>query len=182
MATTTWVLDPSHSEINFKIKHLMISSVSGKFTDFSGSVETDEDDFNTATIEFSAAVNSINTHNEQRDTHLKAADFFDSENHPRLQFKSTQMERINDENYKLHGTLSIRGISKEISLDVEFGGTTIDPWGGTRAGFAISGKINRKDFGISFSMVSETGGVLLGEEVKLSAEVELVKQAVAELV
>lgn len=182
MEATTWVLDPTHSEINFKVKHLMISSVSGKFTDFSGQVETDDEDFANAKVSFTASIKSINTNNEQRDAHLAAADFFDAENHPTLQFSSTSMEKIDEENYKLHGLLSIRGVSKEITLDVEAGGSTIDPWGATRTGFAVSGKLNRKDFGISFSMVSETGGILLGEEVKISADVELVKQAVAELV
>ncbi|MEO6491184.1 MAG: YceI family protein [Ferruginibacter sp.] len=182
MATTTWVLDPSHSELNFKIKHLMISSVSGKFTSFTGKVQTEEDDFSSAKINFTTAVNSINTSNEQRDAHLKAVDFFDAVNHPEMHFESNGMEKIDEDNYKLHGTLSIRGISKQIGLNVEYGGTTIDPWGGTRAGFAISVKINRKDFGLNFSMVSETGGVLLGEEVNLSAEVELVREVVEELV
>ena len=180
METTKWSLDPAHSDIVFKIKHLMISSVSGKFGVFNGSVETNGDDFSTARVQFSADINSINTNNEQRDEHLRNGDFFDAENHPKLLFESTRMEIVDNENYKLQGNLTLRGITKPIALNVEFGGATVDPWGGTRAGFSISGKINRKDFGIDFSMVSETGGILLGEEVKISADVEVVKQAVLE--
>ncbi len=182
MATTTWVLDPTHSEIQFKVKHLMISSVTGKFTEFDGKLEAEEDDFSTAKINFKAAIKSINTNNEQRDAHLLAGDFFDAEAYPEFNFASSQFEKIDEDNYKLHGILTLKGVSKEVTLDVEYGGTTIDPWGGTRAGFSLSGKINRSDFGISFSMVSETGGVLLGHDIKISAEVELVKQPVAELV
>jgi polyisoprenoid-binding protein YceI len=177
---TKWVLDPTHSEIEFKVKHLMISSVTGKFTDFSATAETVEEDFSTAKVSFSAIIDSISTNNEQRDAHLKNGDFFDAENHPLLTFESTNFVKTDDETYQLNGTLSIRGISKQVSLDVEFGGTTVDPWGNTRAGFSLKGKINRSDFGISFGMVSETGGVLLGEAVKLSAEVQFVKQVVAE--
>ena len=180
MANTKWVIDPTHSEIGFKIKHLMISSVTGKFTEFNATVETQGDDFTTSKINFSAPVSSISTNNEQRDAHLKNADFFDADNYPHLTFESTRFKKLDDENYKLEGILTIRGISKPVFLDVEFGGTTTDPWGGTRAGFSVRGKINRSDYGVSFGMVSETGGLLLGEEVKLSAEVQFVKQAVAE--
>jgi polyisoprenoid-binding protein YceI len=180
MANTKWVLDPTHSEIGFKVKHLMISSVAGNFTEFNGTVETQSEDFTTAMVSFSADINSISTNNEQRDAHLKNGDFFDADNYPQLTFESTKLAKLDDENYILEGTLSMRGISKPVSLEVEFGGTTIDPWGGTRAGFSVNGKINRSDFGISFGMVSETGGLLLGDAVKLSGEVQFVKQAVAE--
>ena len=180
MANTKWVLDPTHSEIGFKVKHLMISSVSGNFAEFKATVETQGEDFTTAKVSFSADIHSIVTNNEQRDAHLKNGDFFDADNHPQLTFESTKLVKVDDENYMLDGTLSMRGTSKQVSLAVEFGGTTIDPWGGTRAGFSLKGKINRSDFGISFGMVSETGGLLLGEEVKLSAEVQFVKEVVAE--
>jgi len=180
MANIKWVLDPTHSEIGFKVKHLMISSVAGTFTGFNGTVETQGEDFTTAQVNFSAEIDSISTNNEQRDAHLKNGDFFDAENHPLLTFESSGLVREDDENYKLNGKLSIRGISKQVSLNVEFGGTTIDPWGNKRAGFSIRGKINRSDFGINFGMVSEAGGLLLGDEVKLSADVQFVKQAVEE--
>ena len=160
----------------------MVSWVSGSFKQFSAEVETKGDDFSTSKINFTADIDSISTNNEQRDGHLKAGDFFDAANHPKLSFVSDRLEKIDEENYKLYGTLTLRGVSKQIVLDVEHGGVTVDPWGHTRTGFTISGKINRTDYGVSFSMVSETGGILLGEDVKISANVELVKQAVEEKV
>lgn len=177
MKTTKWVIDPTHSEIQFKVKHLMISNVTGQFNKFEGTVETDGEDFTTSAIHFSADIKSINTNNEQRDAHLHSGDFFDTENYPKLVFTGSKMERIDDENYKLNGMLSMRGVSKAISLNVELGGIAKDPWGNTRAGFSISGKINRKDWGISFGMLTDAGGVGLGEEVKLIASVQFIKQA-----
>jgi polyisoprenoid-binding protein YceI len=180
MTTTKWAIDPTHSEIQFKVKHLMIANVTGQFNIFNATVETDGDDFATAKVHFSADINSISTGNEQRDAHLKAGDFFDADNHPQILFESSRLEKVDDENYKMHGALTIRGNSNPVVLDVEFGGSTIDPWGNSRVGFSIQGKINRKDYGVSFSMVSETGGILLGEEVKLMANAQFVKQAVAQ--
>lgn len=177
MSTTKWVLDPTHSELQFKVKHLMISTVTGQFNKFSGSVETEGNDFTTAKIDFEAAVNSISTNNEQRDAHLKTNDFFDADNYPQLTFKGEKLEKITDDEYKLQGTLTMRGTSKKVNLDVEFGGITQDPWGNTRAGFTIAGKINRKDFGVSFGAVTEGGGLLLGDEVKIIANAQFVKQA-----
>ena len=149
MANQTWALDPTHSELQFKIKHLMISTVSGQFSQFKATVETDDDDFTNAKIHFEAPVDSISTNNDQRDAH------------------------------KLYGTLIMRGVSKKIALNAEFGGITKDPWGNTRTGFSVTGKINRQDFGMSFGAVSETGGLLLGDEVKINANVQFVKEAVA---
>ncbi|HVX25942.1 MAG TPA: YceI family protein [Parafilimonas sp.] len=171
-----WVLDASHSEVQFKVKHLMISNVTGQFNSFSGSVETDDEDFETAKIYFTADINSISTNNEQRDTHLKNADFFDAVNHPQLSFESNEVEKINEEAYKVNGVLTIRGVSKNISLNVEMGGITKDPWGNRRAGFSVTGKINRQDFGVSFGAVTETGGLLLDNTVKILANVQFVKQ------
>jgi polyisoprenoid-binding protein YceI len=179
MAITKWILDPTHSEIHFKVKHLMVSYVTGSFKQFDASVETKGEDMTTAKVRFAADVNSIFTNNEQRDAHLKNGDFFDAENHPQLVFESDRLEKIDEENYKLHGTLTMRGNSKKVELNVEYGGITQDPWGNTRTGFSVSGKINRKDFGVSFGMVSETGGVLLGYDVAINANVEFVKEAVA---
>jgi polyisoprenoid-binding protein YceI len=178
MATTKWILDPTHSEVHFKIRHLMVSWVTGSFKQFTAEVETNGDDFSTAKVKFNADVHSISTNNEQRDAHLKNNDFFDAENHPQLSFEGNKLEKIDDENYKLHGVLTMRGESRPIVLNAEFGGITNDPWGNERTGFSVNGKINRKDFGISFSMVSETGGILLGEDVTVNANVELVKLAV----
>lgn len=182
MATTKWALDPTHSELQFKVKHLMISNVTGSFTRFNSTVETENDNFITARIQFTADIDSINTNNEQRDAHLKNGDFFDADNHPQLTFTSEKLEKIDDEEFKLHGTLTMRGVSKKVTLNVEYGGITKDPWGNTRAGFTVTGKINRTDFGISFGAVSETGGLLLGDEVKVSASVQFVKELVAEAV
>jgi polyisoprenoid-binding protein YceI len=180
MKTTKWAIDPSHSEIQFKVKHLMISNVTGQFNKFNGTVETDGDDFSTAKVHFTADINSISTNNPQRDAHLQNGDFFDAENHPQLVFEGDRMEKTGDGNYKVHGMLTMRGVTKQVALDAEFGGITQDPWGNTRSGFSLSGKINRKDFGVSFGAVTETGGALLGEEVKISANAEFVKQAVAQ--
>jgi len=176
MTTTKWSLDPMHSEIQFKVKHLMISTVTGGFNKFTGTVETDGDDFTTAKVQFVADINSINTNNEHRDQHLKNADFFEIEKYPSLEFSGKSMEKIDDENYKLHGELTLKGVTKALSLDVEFGGITQDPWGNTRSGFSVNGKINRKDFGMEFNAVGETGGLLLGEEIKLMANAEFVKE------
>jgi len=179
MANQTWALDPTHSELQFKIKHLMISTVSGQFNQFKATVQTENDDFAKAKVHFEAAVDSISTNNEQRDAHLKNGDFFDAKKYPAITFESEKMEKIGDDEYKLHGTLTMRGVSKKIILNAEFGGITKDPWGNTRTGFSVTGKINREDFGMSFGAVSETGGLLLGDEVKINANVQFVKEAVA---
>ncbi len=176
MATTKWSLDPTHSEIGFKIKHLMISNVSGNFNKFAVEVETNGDDFSNAKITASVDVSSINTNNEQRDQHLKNADFFDTEKSSAITFKSTRIEKTDDENFMLYGDLTIKDTTKPIKLSVDYSGTAKDPWGNIKAGFTINGKINRKDFGISYNAVLETGGVMLGEEVKIVGEIQLVKQ------
>jgi polyisoprenoid-binding protein YceI len=175
MSTTKWVVDPSHSEIQFKIKHLMISTVTGQFAKFEGDAETEGDDFSTGTTRFKADVNSISTNNEQRDAHLRNGDFFDSENHPELVFESTQIEKISDEEYKVHGNLTLRGVTNPIVLDAEYGGTVADPWGNTRAGFTFAGKLHRKDYGISFGLIGDTAGGL-ANEVKVLGSIQLVKQ------
>jgi polyisoprenoid-binding protein YceI len=180
MSTTKWALDPTHSELQFKIKHLMISTVTGQFNKFSGTVETNGDDFTTAKIKFAAEISSISTNNEQRDAHLQNGDFFDAVNHPQLTFESEKLEKISEEELKLYGTLTMRGVSKKVTLTVEFGGITKDPWGNTRAGFTVNGKINRQDFGVSFGAVTETGGLLLGDEVKILANVQFVKEVLVE--
>lgn len=178
MATTKWAFDITHSDIQFKIKHLMISTVTGQFTKFEGAVETDGDDFSTAKATFAADINSISTNNEQRDAHLRNGDFFDAENHPQLTFTSDKIEKRDAENYKIYGTLTMKGVSKPIILEGEFGGILAkDPWGLTRVGFAITGKLSRKDFGVSFGLVTDAGGVGLGEEVKLLVNAQFVKQA-----
>ncbi|HYF69297.1 MAG TPA: YceI family protein [Ohtaekwangia sp.] len=172
---TKWNLDPTHSEIGFKVKHMMITNVSGSFGTFNVTAQTKGDDFSTADITFTADINTISTSNADRDTHLKSGDFFDAEKHPELKFVSTRMERKDDDRYKLHGNLTIKGITKPVQLDVEFGGIGKDPWGNEKAGFSLSGKIKRTDWNLNWNAALETGGVLVSEEVKLTAEVQLIK-------
>ncbi|MEP7237774.1 MAG: YceI family protein [Ferruginibacter sp.] len=178
MATKTWALDPTHSEVQFKIKHLMITNVTGSFNIFTVSAETEDEDFTKAKVSFTADVNSISTNNEQRDAHLKGADFFDAEKFPQLKFEATKSENVDsDGSYELYGDLTIRDVTKNVKLSVEFGGIVKDPWGNTKAGFTINGKINRKDFGLTWNAVTEAGGVMVSEEVRLSAEIQLIEQA-----
>ena len=175
MATTKWAIDPTHSEIGFKVKHMMFTNVSGKFDQYDGSIETDENDFTTAKISFSAAIDSIDTRNSDRDNHLKSVDFFDVENHPKLTFTGKSFSKINENNYELVGDLNIKDITKEVKLPVEFSGLMQDSWGNTKVGLNIEGKINRKDWGLNWNSALETGGVLVGEEVKLIIDLQLVK-------
>jgi len=179
MANTKWVIDPTHSEIGFKVRHLMISNVSGKFDQFEAEVETENEDFATAQIRATIKTASVNTSNLQRDEHLRNSDFFEVENHPDILFTSQKVEKIDNDNFVLHGNLTLTGITKQVKLQVEYSGFTKDPWGGERAGFVVTGKINRNDFGLSFNAALETGGVVLGDEVKIHSEIQLVKQAVA---
>lgn len=175
MATTKWAIDPTHSEIGFKVKHMMFTNVSGKFETYDATIATEDENFENAKIEFSAEINSINTHNTDRDTHLKSADFFDADNHPRLTFKASSFSKIDDHNYTLAGDLSLRGVTKPVQFPVEFSGLMKDPWGNTKAGLNISGKINRKDWGLNWNAALETGGLLVSEEVRLQIELQLVK-------
>ena len=179
MANTTWALDPTHSELTFKVRHLLVSNVTGHIKQFNATVETEGDNVASAKVNLTAEVSSISTNNEQRDGHLMSPDFFDTANHPAITFTSNQLEKAGDDEYKMHGDLTMRGVTKPVTLKVEFGGKVVDPWGNDRMGFEVHGKINRKDFGVAFSMVSETGGILLGEEISINANVEFVKQAAA---
>jgi len=171
MATTKWVLDPTHSEIGFKIKHLMISNVSGSFTKFDVQAQTAGEDFSTATVTATIDVSSVYTNNSQRDEHLQKDDFFDTEKHPSISFTSTGVEKTGDDSFVLQGELTIKEVTKPVKLDVEFSDIVKDPWGNERAGFSISGKINRKQWGIG----AEAIGPMLGEDLKLSGEIQLVK-------
>lgn len=177
MATIKWAVDPTHSEVQFKVKHLMITTVTGYFEKFDVQAETEDENFSSAkSVVFTADVNSISTNNEQRDTHLKSADFFDAENHGEIRFEANKYEKVSEEEYKLHGELSIRGISKPVTVKVEFGGIVVDPYGQTKAGFTVSGKISRKEFGLTWNAVTEAGNVVVSDEIKLQAEIQLVKQ------
>ena len=173
---TTWHVDPSHSEIGFKVRHMMITNVSGSFEKFDVHVETEENDFETASINFSADIQSISTGNADRDNHLRSADFFDAVIHPNLKFVSAGLSKKDDGNFIMEGDLTIRDVTRPVRLNVEFGGVGKDPWGNEKAGFTITGKINRTDFKLNWNAALETGGVLVGEEVKIHADVQLVKQ------
>lgn len=179
MSNITWALDPIHSEILFKVKHLMISTVTGHFNKFTLVAETETDDFTTAkNIEFTADIDSIDTNNEQRDGHLKSADFFNAEQFPQLKFSSNNYKASGDEG-TLTGDLTIAGITKPLTLNIEFGGIVVDLYGQTKAGFTVTGKISRKDFGITWGTVTEAGNVVLSDEIKINAEIQLVKQVPA---
>ena len=172
---TQWNIDPTHSEIGFKVKHMMFTNVSGKFEQYDGSFLTDGDNFENAEIAFSANVESINTGSADRDTHLRSADFFDAANHPKLTFKSSSVVKKSENDYEISGDLTLHGVTKFVRLDAEFGGLMTDPWGNSKAAWSLSGKINRKDFGLNWNAALETGGVLVSEEVRLNIEVQLIK-------
>jgi polyisoprenoid-binding protein YceI len=180
MATETaikWVLDPMHSEVQFKVKHLVISTVTGSFKTFEGVLTTENADFTGADISFSLDVDSIDTNQSMRDEHLKGAEFFDSAQYPKITFKSTSFTKEDDDQYKLVGDLTVKGITKSVTLDVEHGGTAGDFYGNTKAGFEIAGKINRRDFGLVWSGVTDTGSVVLGDDIKVLINVQFAKQA-----
>ncbi len=177
MATTKWALDPTHSEIGFKVKHMMITNVSGSFGKFDVTVETNGEDFSTAQINFTADLSTINTANADRDNHLKSPDFFDAEKFPEMKFVSTKLEKKSSDTFLLHGNLTIRNVTNPVKLDVDFGGVGKDPWGNQKAGFSLTGKINRTDWNLNWNAALEAGGVLVSEEVKLHAEIQVIKQA-----
>lgn len=171
-----WVLDPSHSEVQFKVKHMMISNISGEFTKFNADLETEGDDFMTAKVTFTADIDSINTKNEQRDGHLKSDDFFNAAQFPQLKFVATKYENVdNDGSYEVYGDLTIRDVTKNVKFDAEFGGVIVDPWGSTRAGITISGKINRKDFNLKWHAVTEAGSLVVSDDVRIHVALEFVK-------
>ena len=170
-----WTLDPAHSELAFKVKHMMITSVKGEFKKFSVDIDGDDLTKSPITVQIDAA--SIFTKEDQRDGHLKSADFFDVEKFPVLTFKSTSFKKTGDYEYELKGLLTIKDVTKEVTLDVEFGGIGKDPWGKEKTGFSIEGKISRSDFGLTWNAALETGGVLVSDEVKISAEVQFAKEA-----
>ncbi|GAB2825766.1 YceI family protein [Ferruginibacter profundus] len=176
MSKNKWTIDPTHSEIQFKVKHLMISTVTGHFRKFSLEAITDNDDFTTMQdIIFTIDTDSVDTNNEQRDTHLKSADFFDSEIYSTIVFKGSAYAG-SDKEGKLTGNLSIRGIAKPVVVNIEFGGIVIDPYGQTKAGFTVQVKINRKEFGLTWGALTEAGNVVVSDEVKFYGEIQLIKK------
>lgn len=166
-----------HSEVQFKVKHLVISTVSGFFKSFEGTMETENDDFSGANISFALNIDSIDTNQSQRDEHLKGADFFDAAQYPQITFKSTSFTAEGDDEYKLTGDLTVKGITKPVTLDVEYGGQTTDFYGNTKAGFEVTGKVNRKEFGLTWDGVTEAGSIVVGEDIKLLINIQFAKQA-----
>lgn len=171
--TTTWAIDPMHSEVLFKIKHLVISTVTGAFKKFQGTVITNGDDFTNAKINFTLDVKSIDTNQAHRDEHLQNGDFFESETYPEIKFQSTSFTKEPGDDYKMTGDLTMKGVTKPVVLNVEYGGSEKDMHGNLKHGFEITGKINRKDFGMAYNAITEAGGLTLGEDVKLIANIQV---------
>lgn len=172
----SWKIDPSHTRIGFSVKHMMIAKVRGRFDTFDGTVHLDTENPSDSWVEGTIDVASISTRDEQRDAHLRSADFFDVENYPKMRFRSTRIKPVGAGQYKVYGELTIKDVTKEVVFDVADEGQAQDPWGNTRWGLSASTKINRKDFGLAWNVALETGGWLVGEEVTISAEVELVQE------
>ena len=174
MSTTKWIIDPTHSEVAFKVKHLVISTVTGYFRKFEGAAESASEDFNGASVTFSLDVNTIDTNQSDRDQHLKSADFFDAASFPSIAFAGKLVNQGGE--YQLQGDFTLKGITQQVTLDVTYGGTVADPYGQTKAGFEIEGKLNRKDFGLTWSAITEAGSVVVSDQVRLQLSVQLVKQ------
>ncbi|MEF3304371.1 YceI family protein [Paenibacillus sp. GYB003] len=177
MAKTNWAVDPTHSSIDFSVKHMMIANVKGSFHSFEAKVNADPEDLTTADVEFAIDVNSIDTRNGDRDAHLRSADFFDTEKYPKITFKSTRIASKGDGEYDVTGDLTIHGVTRSETFQVTFEGAGKDPWGNEKAGFSAKGKIKRSDYGLTYNAVLEAGGVLIGDEIKISLDIEGVKQA-----
>lgn len=173
MSTQKWTIDPAHTNIHFKAKHLMITTVTGTFGSFQGEVSSEEEDFSKGSFRFTAHVASISTGNEERDGHLKSDDFFNAEVYPTLSFESKEIKNVDGNEFEIHGEMTIRDVSKPVVLQVEVGGVAKDPWGNVKAGFSFKGKLNRKDFGLKFHVVNEAGNLLVSDEIKMEGEVQL---------
>lgn len=175
-AQTNWTFDKAHSKIGFSVSHLVISDVEGNFKEFDGKVEAEGESWEGANVQFEAVIASINTDNEKRDEHLKSDDFFNAKQFPKLNFVGKSFKKVDDNNYKLVGDLTLRDVTKEVELDVELNGTVVDPWGNTKAGFNLKGEINRFDYGLKWSKTLETGGLVVGKDVEIIGNIELLKQ------
>ena len=173
MATQKWISDQTHSELQFKVKHLMISKVTGSFTDFTIEAESENGEFHGASVKAQVKLDSIATGQKDRDEHLKNGDFFDIAQYPTMDFVSTSFEKVDDDEYKISGNLTIKGVTNPVTLKLEYGGTAVDPWGNTKAAFSIDGKINRKDWGLTYNATLEAGGVMISDEVRILGEVQL---------
>jgi polyisoprenoid-binding protein YceI len=176
MSKQLWVLDPVHSEITFKVRHMMITTVSGTFNNFTGSLNANEGDFSDAEVSFEAEITSVNTRNEQRDEHLRSNDFFEAATYPTLNFKSKSFTKNGEGSYTMTGDFTMKGVTKAMSFQVDYTGTVIDPWGQVKAGFEITGAIQRADFNLSWNAANESGDLVLSEDVKLAINAQVVKQ------
>jgi polyisoprenoid-binding protein YceI len=174
-AQTNWNFDSSHSTVRFAVDHMVISEVEGQFTTYEGTVETTKGDFSEAKINFSIDVNSVDTDDVKRDGHLKSEDFFNTEKYPKMNFVSTSIEKIKEGKYTLKGNFTLLGVTKEVALNMSYGGTVKDPWGNTKAGLKVVGTINRTDFGLKYNSVMEAGGLLIGEDITITCKMELMK-------
>lgn len=172
---TTWKIDPTHSEVQFKVKHLVISTVTGHFKKFNGSLTAHSDDFNNGDVAFEVDTKSIDTNVADRDNHLKSDDFFATDTYPTLNFNG-KLNKVSEENYTLTGNLTIKETTKLVTLNVTYGGRMVDPYGQEKVGFEVTGKINRKEFGLNWNAVTEAGGIVVGDEVKLLFNIQLVLQ------
>lgn len=177
MTTKHWNIDTTHSGINFSVRHMVVSKVRGRFAKFAGAIQLDEADLSKSTLEVEIDASSIDTGVEQRDAHLKSADFFDVAQYPALRYRSERIEKLSDDRYRVLGELTIRGVARQVPLEVEYGGRATDPWGNERAGFTARASIERKDFGLGWNQVLEAGGVLVGERVDIDIEIEVVRAA-----
>jgi len=177
MTTSQWNIDPVHSGINFSIRHMVVSKVRGRFAKYAGTIALDESDLARSAVEMTIDASSIDTGTPQRDAHLRSPDFFDVEKFPELRFRSKSLEKVGDEAYRVIGELTIRDVTREVSLDVEYGGRAKDPWGNERIGFVAKTAIDRKDFGLGWNQLLEAGGVLVGDRVDVELEVQAVKAA-----
>ncbi len=177
MATTKWTVDNMHSEVHFKVKHLVISTVTGAFNNFSGTAVAENDSFEQANVNFQIEANSVDTNQNMRDEHLKGPDFFDTEAFPLIKFESTSFTKAKGDVYKLAGNLTMKGVTQPVELDAEYGGMEKDAYGNTKVGFEVTGTINRKEYGLTYNALTETGGLALGKNIKLIANIQLAKEA-----
>lgn len=174
---TTWTVDKSHSKVGFSVSHLVITDVEGFFKDYDAQITTDGDDFSKAKIDFTIKTASIFTDNNDRDNHLRADDFFNAEKYPAMTFKGKSMKKVGDKKYKLVGDLTIRDVTKQVELEVKYNGTVKDPWGNTKAGFKVKGEINRFDYNLKWNKAIETGSLVVGKDVELVIDLQLVKKS-----
>jgi polyisoprenoid-binding protein YceI len=176
-ATTTWQIDPAHTNVSFSVKHLMITTVRGRFADVRGSIRLDDSDLTRSFVDVEVGTASIDTRADQRDTHLRSADFFDVEKYPAMKFRSRRVEKVGDDRYRVIGDLTIRDVTREVALDVTDEGRGRDPWGGTRASFSATTTIDRRDFGLNWNQALEAGGVLVGNDIKISIDAQAIKES-----